>query len=486
MESFEVIIIGSGFAGICAAIKLKKQGINNFIILERETELGGTWWRNNYPGAAVDVVSTLYSLSFEPYNWSRLYAKQPEILNYTKNIIKKYDLNAHAKTKANVTLARYDENSSQWRVTIESGQEYSAPILINAIGHLSQPVIPDIPGINNFKGKYFHTAKWDHSYDYKEKRIGIIGTGASSIQVVPAIADSVNELHVFQRTPHWIVPRHDRTLNTFEKTIQKIPLFNRLKRALIYWKNETRILAFQYFPKLMQLIAEKEAVHHLHNQVPEKTLQEELTPDYTIGCKRILISDEYYPALQKDNVFLETSGIQEIKEDGIRLKNGKEITLDCLVFATGFHAFTSNKCLPFDIIGTDGISLKQEWQNKAHAFVGVTVPGFPNLFNINGPNTGIGHTSAIFMTEAQVEYIISSIQYIKNHNISSVTIKPEVEQQYNDYLQRAFKNSVWVKGGCNSWYQTTEGENTTIFPSFTFLFKLRARKFNPKEHLLID
>ncbi|MCD8529063.1 MAG: NAD(P)/FAD-dependent oxidoreductase, partial [Chitinophagales bacterium] len=471
---YEVIIIGSGFSGLCAAIKLQEKNFTNFIILERDADLGGTWWKNTYPGAAVDVESRLYSFSFFPYNWTRTFAKQSEILDYTNTIIDHYKLREKAQCNVNIESLTYNKETKNWTITFADGKQVTSKFIINATGGLSQESIPNINGLPNYKGRYFHTSKWEHDFDYTNKNIAVIGTGASAIQVVPAIAEKAKNVYVLQRTPHWIMPRPDRPLSPFEQKMYSIPFFNKLFRGLSYAKHESRVFFFSKFPKLAKVV-KLIALKHLKKQVQDEKLRSTLTPNFDIGCKRILLSNDYYPALQKSNVHLEISPIEEIQETGIKLKDKTLENIDLLVFATGFHA--SENAIPYEITGKNKVSINDYWKEYAHAYYGISVPHFPNLFMAMGPNTGTGHTSVIYFIESQMNYIIDALCKAKKYNWQSIEIKEEIENDFNIKLQKQLKKSIWQVGGCKSWYLTKSGKNTTMYPDFSFVYRWKTRKF---------
>jgi len=478
----DIVIIGSGFGGIGAAVHLKKIGIENFVILERDPQLGGTWWRNSYPGAQVDVQSHLYSFSFELYNWTRLFARQPEILQYTNHVIDKYKIREKGILNATVVKIEYMELSGSWNVTTNDGNIYKAPIVINASGLLSQAAIPDFKGRETFKGKSFHTNLWDHSFDYTNKKVAVIGSGASGVQVIPGIAEKVKQLYAFQRTAHWMIPRPDRILTKFERVaLEKFPLINKLFRFLTYCMLESRVFAFQINPRLMYFY-KLLALHQLKKYVHDANLRDKLTPQFGFGCKRVLLSNEYYPALTRSNVTLITEGIKEINETGILSSEGQQYDVDLIVYATGFQASENN--IPYPVIGRDGISLKEIWKDGSHAYAGTTVPYFPNFFILAGPNTGSGHTSAIYFIESQLKYINETIIAIKKNYWKSVEIKESVENAYNLKIQKLLSKSVWQTGGCKSWYQTASGKNTALYPTFTFLFRKATSNFEPALHLI--
>jgi len=481
---FEVVIIGSGFSGICAAINLQRLGIDNYIMLERNEALGGTWWRNSYPGAAVDVPSILYSFSFEPYDWSRNFAKQDELLEYTRFVIEKYGLREKAKTNAEVVEMRYNEAAGSWKLRTKEGQSYECDSVINGAGGLSQPKIPELPALDQFRGKCMHTGLWDHDYDYKGKRIAVIGTGASAVQCIPELAKEAKQLCVFQRTPHWMLPRPDRKLKSIERKLRKIPWVNKFMRNSLYWGFEWRIIGFRYCPAILRWLPQRQATWHLKKRIKDSEFRKQLTPDYTIGCKRILLCSDYYPSLTKDNVRLldKTVGIKQFNERGIETIQGEKLEFDLVVFATGFHASENN--IPFPIIGRDGRSLEEEWDNGAHAFLGVTVPGFPNFYIVPGPNSGIGHTSQIFMIECQLDYVRELLKAKKERGLKSIEVKREVEEEYNQKIQADLAKTVWQTGGCESWYQREDGKNTTLYPRFTWQYRRDCQAAKLEDHLL--
>ena len=483
VEKFEIIIIGSGFGGIGLGMNFKKAGIENYVILERESEMGGTWWRNNYPGAAVDVQSHLYSFKSEPYNWSRLFALQPEILDYTNFLIDKHDLRKNTHCSKKVVKAEFDEDKGEWVVSIEDGSIYRSPILINASGSLSQPSIPSIKGKEVFRGKSFHTSRWDHSFNYANKKVAVIGTGASSIQVVPAIASKVKELIVFQRSPHWILPRPDRILSKLEqKFIHVLPIITNYYRELMYWKLEARMLAFKGNKTIIKFF-QRTAEAFLKKNIPDPGLRKKLTPDFMLGCKRVLLSNDYFSTLLRKNVNLVTDGIDQINETGLLTKTGKQIDVDLIIYATGFYASENN--IPYPVIGRNKQSLQEAWKDGAHAYLGTVVPSFPNFFILVGPNTGIGHTSALHIMESQITYLMDAITTMRKNQWKTIEIKDEVEYAYNEKIQEQLNRTVWQTGGCKSWYQNSSGRNTTLYPNFSFVFRKAASKFIKNEHLIV-
>lgn len=478
---YDYIIIGAGFSGICMAIKLKQTGLNNFIILERNPQLGGTWYDNHYPGAACDVQSHLYSFSFEPKaDWSRMFGPQQEILQYMEHCTEKYGINSHFQFNTSVSSTVFNDDTSTWTITDNKGNTYTANAVIGCSGGLSQPAMPHIKGIDTFKGKTFHSAKWDNTYDLKGKNIAIIGTGASAIQIVPAVAEEVKELFLFQRTPPWIMPKPDREMSGFEKKLFKAaPFMQGLFRGYLYWVHEAMAAGFVTNPAILKF-AQGMAKRHMKKAVKDEALQAKLTPTYTMGCKRILISNDYYPALTRSNVHVETNAITEVNESGVKTADGTQHNVDAIVYATGFHA--SDGVMAFDIKGKNGLDIHEAWHNGAEAYLGTTVAGFPNLFFIVGPNTGLGHSSMLLMIEAQVQYIMEGIKAIRANQWKHINLKLAVQQAYNNEIQNELTKTVWQSGGCTSWYQNKSGKNVTLWPGYTFTFMKRTKKFEADKY----
>ena len=483
MKKHHVVIIGSGFGGQCAAINLIKRGLNDFLILERRSFMGGTWCQNSYPGAAVDVQSPLYSISHEPYNWSQMFAEQSELQEYTNFVIDKYKLRDKTQVNTNVVSVKWDESDKHWLVETESQGTIAATILINASGPLSTPVIPNFPGRDTFKGKTFHTNNWDHSYDISGKRVAIIGSGASAAQVIPAIAPKVGHLNIFQRSPHWVLPRPDKTFNGFErKLLGSKPIYKALRTA-IYWGLESRVVGFKYSDKMLKLVAQNKALKHIETQIADPELRKKVTPDFTIGCKRIILSNTLYPAYCRPNVTLrdKTDGIAEITATGIKTQQGEHVELDLIVYSTGYDA--TDGVISYPVQGREGKLLADVWSEYPRAYLGTTVPNFPNLFIVTGPNTGIGHTSAIFVIEAQMNYIMKSIDALKRQQKTSIEVKPDAENDYTTMIHSEMNKTVWKKGGCTSWYKSKSGHVVAMFPGFSFTYRQMAANFKPQHHV---
>jgi cation diffusion facilitator CzcD-associated flavoprotein CzcO len=482
MQQHTAIIIGSGFGGQAAAINLRRIGIEDFLILERRSWMGGTWSQNSYPGAAVDVQSPLYSLSFEPYPWSQMFAEQHELVEYTNHVLAKHGLREKAKLNANVTQVRWDEASQTWQVLLEGGEVLRAKFLINASGPLSTPVIPNFKGRDSFQGKTFHTNNWQHGYDHKGKRVAIIGSGASAAQVIPAIAPEVKTLHVFQRTPHWVLPRHDHVFSKFERALLGNKLIYKALRTAIYWGLESRVIGFKYSKKMLNVVAQQAALKHIAKQIGNPTIRKAVTPDYTIGCKRIILSSTLYPALCRPNVQLhpKDDGIAEMNERGILTTQGQQIDLDLIVYSTGYDA--TDGVISYPVVGKDGRSVQDVWAEFPRAYLGTSLPGFPNLFIVTGPNTGIGHTSAIFVIEAQMEYIRRAIAAVQSKKGRTIEVKPKAEDAYTTMIHEEMKQTVWQSGGCTSWYKSKSGHVIAMFPGFSFTFRQMAKAFKPGDH----
>lgn len=483
MRNEHVVIVGTGFGGLGMAIRLKQEGFHDFTILEQEGGVGGTWRDNHYPGAACDIESHLYSFSFEPNpGWTRTFAPQREILEYLERCTDKYGVRPHIRFGTMATGATFDERTGLWTVETSRGEPITARAIVSATGGLSRPAYPDIPGLASFAGKTFHSARWDHDYPLDGKTVGVIGTGASAIQIVPSIAPRVGHLHVFQRTPPWILPKDDRDISPAEREwFRRLPVLQRLARLRQYTVHELMALGFVVDPRVLKY-ASRLALEHLKKSVPDEALRAKLTPHYTMGCKRILLTNDYYPAIQRSNVELVTEGIAEIREHGILTKDGKERPLDAIVLATGFQA--ADAVAPFVVRGRGGRELNDAWRDGAEAYLGTTVSGFPNFFLIVGPNTGLGHSSMVYMIESQIAYIQGALRAMQQRRLQLVDVRADAQERYNKRLHGRLAGTVWSTG-CSSWYQAKNGKNTTLWPGFTFEFRLRTRRFDPQDYELV-
>ncbi|MEV4376095.1 NAD(P)/FAD-dependent oxidoreductase [Streptosporangium sp. NPDC049644] len=478
-----ITIIGTGFAGLGMAIKLKEAGYHDFVILEKADDLGGTWRDNTYPGCACDVPSHMYSFSYRLNpGWSRMFAPQAEIWDYLRACVAKYDLTPHLRFGKEVVGLEYDDATRDWRVSVAGEETFTTNAVVSGIGALHVPSLPSIPGRESFAGVSFHSAEWDHSVDLTGKRVAVIGTGASAVQFVPRIAGKVSSLHVFQRTPPWIQPKPDFPFSSRARRILGLPGAARALRTSIYWVLETRALGFTVDPRLMK-VHEKMALNHLAKQVPDPALRARLTPGYTIGCKRILISNDYYPALGRENVELITEEVREIRENSIVDSTGREIEVDVIIYGTGFkvvEALDEQR-----IIGRNGVKIQEAWQDGVEAYYGITTAGFPNLFFLLGPNTGLGHNSVVFMIESQVRYVLDCLRLLSRTKARALDVHPEAQRDYNDRLQGRLSRRVWNEGGCDSWYLDEHGVNRTIWPGFTFEYWARTRRLRPEAYELI-
>lgn len=482
MVHVEHLIIGTGFSGIAMGAQLKKAGLNNFVILEKGDGIGGAWRENDYPGCTCDVQSHLYSYSYAPNpDWSRTYAPQDEIRSYIENTARSLGIMTNIHFNHGVKEAIYCEDTATWKVTCLNGEEFSTKILISGIGGLHIPKIPDIPGMKSFKGKVFHSAQWDHDYDFKDKNVAVIGTGASAIQFVPQLTKVANHLTLFQRSAPWVLPKPNRKITSLEKSIfTHLPLMQKLFRAFYYLQLESRTLVFIYQPKLLGIF-EKYFIRHLNKQVKNEELREKLTPNSKLGCKRVLLSNDYYPALDQDNADVVTCGIKSIKKDSIIDKDGAEHKIDAVVYGTGFKAGETFSAI--NIRGKGGISLNDTWENGSKTFAGVNVAGFPNLFMMMGPNTGLSHNSFVYIIESQAHYIKEAVVKARNLNWKSVDVKADKQDEFVDKVQSQSTKSVWLTG-CQSWYLDDEGRNWTLWPSFTFKYRWDTRRFDTSNYAI--
>ncbi|MBL0216206.1 MAG: NAD(P)/FAD-dependent oxidoreductase [Myxococcales bacterium] len=480
MVELEVVIVGAGFSGLCAGAKLKEAGIEDFVILEKAHGVGGTWRDNTYPGAACDIPSHLYSYSFEPNpRWSRAYGGQPEILAYLEHCATKFGLRPHLRFGAQVTGATFDDTTGTWTISTKDGETFVARSLVLGNGALHLPAIPELPGASTFAGTTFHSARWNHQHDLRGKKVAVIGTGASTIQFVPQIAPEVEQLHVFQRTPPWIVPKSDRPIGLRERwLLEHVPGAHWLRRTGLYWLFESRVLGFAFAPKVNQL-AERLVLKHLAAQVADPELRAQLTPAYRMGCKRVLISNDYYPALCRDNVDLVTCGIAAIEPTGIRTTDGVLHEADTIIYGTGFRVV--DYVASMKIVGAQGRELSDVWATEAvRNYLGINVSGFPNLFLLMGPNTGLGHNSMVFMIEAQTTYIVEAIRALRTQELASLDVRPEVEQAFRAELEHKLAGTVWTSG-CNSWYQAPDG-GVLLWPGFTFDYWRRTRHIDLRNY----
>ena len=467
-----IAIVGAGFSGLTMARRLLLDGERDLVVLEQASKVGGTWRDNTYPGCACDVPSHLYSLSFAPNpTWSRAFSSGPEIQAYIEQVATDQGIRPFIHFGCEMRSATWDGGSGLWRLETSEG-ERTAEILISAVGGLSTPAIPDIPGLDRFAGPVFHSARWDHSLELAGKRVAVIGTGASAIQIVPSIRPEVERLVLFQRTPPWIMPRQNRRISGLERRLfRRFPALQKMVRTSFYWGREFYVLPLMR-PWLSK-IGERMARRHLEESVPDPVLREKLTPDYAFGCKRILPSDEWYPAVTAPDVDLVTAGIAEVGEDSITDREGVEHPVDAIVLCTGFRA--TDAPMGDWIHGRQG-TLHEAWRGSPVALDATAIAGFPNFFMFTGPNSGLGHTSILVMTEAQAEYIASAVSTIRPG--SAIEPLPEAQREWQRMIDRMSRKTVWLTGGCQSWYLDSTGRNATIWPSFAHRFRRRLERFD--------
>lgn len=478
-----VAIVGSGFAGIGMAIRLKLAGRDDFVVLERAADVGGTWRDNTYPGCQCDVPSNVYSFSFAPNpRWTRTFAPQREIWEYLRAVADRYELRPKIRFGAELVGASWDEAAQRWTVETVRGT-LTARVLVGAMGGLSEPSIPALPGLDSFAGETFHSATWNHDHDLTGRRVAVIGTGASAIQFVPAIQPQVGQLTVFQRTPPWIMPRRDRSVRPRERGLfRRLPALQRAIRGAVYWGREATVLPFMR-PRLLGRVPDAMARAHLKRSVRDPELRARLTPDYAIGCKRILLSNEWYPALQQPNVEVVSDGIAEIRPDAVVTRDGAVHAVDTIIFGTGFHVTD----MPFveRLRGRGGRLLGDVWREQGIAALrGTTVHGFPNLLLMVGPNTGLGHNSIVFMIESQLTYALDALERTEHAGAAVFEAEADAQQHFNEQLQARMGGTVWTAGGCASWYLDARGRNTTLWPGSSWRFRAATRRFDPAEYAL--
>jgi cation diffusion facilitator CzcD-associated flavoprotein CzcO len=480
-----IAIVGAGFSGIGAAIALTNEGYgDDLILLERRADVGGTWYDNSYPGCRCDVPSNLYSFSFAPNpNWSETFSAQPEIERYLQATARRYGVTEKVAFETTLEAASWDAAAAVWRIETTRGS-LTANYLVSGGGGLSEPFVPDLPGASSFAGTAFHSAQWNHSHDLTGRRVAIIGTGASTIQFLPSVQRSAGHVTLFQRTPPWVFPHRNRPTRALERVAYKrLPWTQRISRARNYWFGEAILgsLLIHNSAKLARL--EGLAKKFLAGQVSDPELRAKLTPTYTPGCKRLLQSNEYYPALQRPNVTVETEKIIQLEPGGIVTADGTLHEVDTIIYGTGFRITTNP--MAEKVRGADGRTLREHWAGTGmQAYCGTTIPGFPNYFMMAGPNTGIGHTSLVVMIEAQVAHVVGALRALKARGASVIDVRPEVLERWSAEVQTKAGPTVWNSGGCSSWYLDDAGRNTTLWPDYTFRFVRRTRSFNPDDYVL--
>jgi cation diffusion facilitator CzcD-associated flavoprotein CzcO len=478
-----IVIIGSGFAGLCMAIRLKQAGYHQFLILEKNDDLGGTWRDNTYPGCACDVPSHMYSFSFELNpGWSRMFAPQHEIWDYMRRCANKYGVAAHIRYGCPVESMEWDDTIARWRIVTAAGEVYTARAIVSGIGALHVPSIPAIPGAAQFAGAAFHTAQWDRTCGLSGKRVAVIGTGASAVQFIPHIAKNAAQVHVFQRTPPWIHPRPDFEIPPAARAVfAAAPPVMRALRDGIYWLLEIRGAGFAVHTRLMAPL-QWAAKRHIQRQIGDPALRAKVTPDYTIGCKRILLSSGYYPALTRPNVELVTDAIARITQTGVVCADGSVYPADVIIYGTGFK--TVEAFAELSVAGRDGVKLQDVWRGGVEAYHGITVAGFPNFFLLLGPNTGLAHNSVIFMIESQVQHVMSCLRLLASQNGQTIEVRASALRRFSDGIQRRLSRAVWSEGGCVSWYLDADGVNRALWPGFSSEYWARTRRARRADYVI--
>lgn len=460
------IIIGTGISGICMAIKLKEKGIHDFLMLEKATEIGGTWRENTYPGAECDIPSALYSYSFEPYPyWEYKWSHQPQILDYLKHVVQKYDLRKHIHFEKELLSADWQEGEKNWAIQTKDSTQYKSKCLISAIGQLHHPNTPNFKGKEQFKGDSFHSAEWDHSISLAHKTVGVIGNAASAVQFIPEIAKTAKKVVVFQRSANWMLPKQDRLYKEWEKKlVKRVPFLLKMYRTRLWLTGGGLFFVMKNKNNLLRKILQKQSTDYIKEHIKDPAIVKQLTPTYPLGAKRVLFSDNYYAALSQDNVQLVTGGVQEITETGVISGEGTAAKVDVLVYSTGF--ITNPFLRGLDIKGRNGQTIKTAWKDSPANYLGISVHGFPNLFMLYGPNTNLGHNSIILMSEAQANYIAQCVAGLKANNWQSLEVKKTVMQEYYQQTQERLKNMIWAVIE-DSWYKSADGNQPNNYPGRT-------------------
>ncbi|MEX1163352.1 MAG: NAD(P)/FAD-dependent oxidoreductase [Nitriliruptor sp.] len=477
-------IIGTGFSGVAIAAELQQLGVRSFTLLEKADEVGGVWRDNTYPGAACDVPSHLYSFSWAPNaDWSLRFAPQAEIHTYLQRVARQRGLLPHCRFGVEVLRAVWSDATATWDVHLDSGEVLEFDVLVAGTGQLNRPAVPNLPGLEDFAGRHFHSARWEHDAPLDGAQVVVVGTGASAIQFVPHLAERADRVTVIQRSAPWVVAKGDRSYTDLERTaFAKVPGFATAHRAYLYVRSEGRWPAFSG-NKVAGRVATELAKRHLRRGVPDDPqLQERLLPDYPIGCKRILQSNEWYPALSRPNVDVVDGGVARVEADAVVLTDGTRLPCDTIVWGTGFK--TTEFLAPIEVVGRDGAELDDAWRDGAEAHLGITVAGFPNLFLMYGPNTNLGHNSIIFMLECQARYIGQVVRTMVDRGLASVEVDEGVHRRFNDSLQRRLRESIW-SGNCDSWYVDENGRIVNNWVGTTLEYRWRTRRFDPAAHTLV-
>ena len=470
---YRVAIIGAGFGGIGMAIALEQAGIDDFVILDRADDLGGTWRDNSYPGLTCDVPSQLYSFSFRPWRWSRRFPARDEILAYLHALVAEHGLGTRLRFNHGVASAEFDEPRAVWTLTLDDDSTLEATAVVCAVGQLGRPILPDIPGRDDFAGPSWHSARWNHEVDLNGRRVAVVGTGASAIQFVPEIAKVASHVDVYQRTPPYVLPKADRPYRDAELTLfDRVPAVRKADRLRIFLYGELLTSGFVLSPKI--LAAPMAMWRRQLRVISDPELRAKCVPDYVMGCKRVVFSNDWYPALTRPNVDLVTDQIDWILPDGVATADGTIRPADVIIYGTGFQA--TQFLTPMQVSGHGGVRLHDAWRDGAQAYFGITVSGFPNFFMLYGPNTNLGGNSIIYMLEGQIGYVLGALRALDQHRLAWLDVRPDVQEKFNTWIQSASRTSVW-ETGCHSWY-TVGGRNINNWPDYTFLYRYRVRRFD--------
>ena len=464
--TYTAIIIGTGISGICMAIKLKEKGIHNFLLLEKATDIGGTWRENTYPGAECDIPSALYSFSFEPYpDWEYKWSHQPQILEYLHHVVKKYDLRKHIHFNKEMLSAEWQEQENSWSIQTKDHTRYEGKALISAVGQLHHPSTPNFKGKELFKGASFHSAQWDHTISLAGKTVGVIGNAASAVQFIPEIAKTAKEVVVFQRSANWMLPKQDRLYKDWEKKlVKRVPFLLKMYRTRLWLTGGGLFLVMKNKNNWLRKALQKKSIDYIKEHITDPAIVKKLIPEYPLGAKRVLFSDNYYAALSQPNVTLATGGVQEITATGVISGDGIKSEIDVLVFSTGFK--TNPFLMGLDISGKNGQTIQEAWKDSPENYLGMSVHGFPNLFMLYGPNTNLGHNSIILMSEAQANYITQCLVALQKNNWQSLEVKKTVMQNYYQNTQERLKNMIWAVIE-DSWYKSADGNLPNNYPGRT-------------------
>jgi cation diffusion facilitator CzcD-associated flavoprotein CzcO len=478
---YRVVVIGAGFAGIGMAAALRQAGIEDFLVVDRASDIGGTWRDNTYPGLCCDVPSNLYSFSFRPGRWSRRFPPRAEILAYLRTLTEERGLSPYLRLGSGVTAAEFDEPSGTWNLTLDTGERLQASAVVSAVGQLTRPAFPDIPGRDEFAGPSWHSARWDHNVGLSGKRVAVIGTGASAIQFVPEVAKTAAHLDVYQRSAPYILPKNDRPYREADQILfDRVPLARKADRLRIFLYGEMLTSGFVLSPKM--LAAPRAMWRRQLRVVTDPGLRAKCIPDYVMGCKRVLFSNDWYPTLQRRGVDLVTDKIERIAADGVVLADGTLRPADVIIYGTGYQA--TDFLAPMSVSGLRGRRLNEAWSHGAEAYLGITVPGFPNFFMLYGPNTNLGGNSIIYMLEGQISYVLRALLTLRDERLRWLDVRPDVQDTFNAWVTEASRTSVW-ESGCHNWYTNASGRNINNWPVHTFLYRNRVRRFDLSDYTIL-